>query len=150
MTAYTEAEKYAVSHAALQSISTGQSLRAFCITNKYPYQTVRDWLTEDEDAVNSAYARAKTMGTHYLAEECLDIADDLSKEAPPKIVEGNQPCDRVQIAKLRIDTRMRLIGKWNRKDYGDKVAHTGGDDGDAPIKFEKIEVSFVRPQPASS
>lgn len=46
-------------------------------------------------------------GTHYLASDCLRIADDTEMDVPNR--------------KLMVDTRMRLIGKWNRKGYGDKI-----------------------------
>ena len=46
-------------------------------------------------------------GTHYLASDCLRIADDTEMDVANR--------------KLMVDTRMRLIGKWNRKGYGDKI-----------------------------
>ena len=53
--------------------------------------------------------RAREKGTHQLADECIAIADD------PML----DPNDK----RIRIDTRLRLIGKWNAKKYGDKVEH---------------------------
>jgi hypothetical protein len=137
---YTDAERNAIIEGALISLATGQSLLGFCKTNKLPYVTVWDWLNP-EDADNSAYVRAREVGTHYLAEECLDIADDLNRKNPgvPEGVDSalvefsedgspEMPVeDRVKVAKVRIDTRLRLIGKWNQRTYGDKVTqeHTG-------------------------
>lgn len=126
-TKYTEAEKAKVIEAALQSIATGQSLNAFCKANNYPYMTVSHWLSAD-DVVSSARENAVRLGTHYLAGECLDIADELSDAKrmpldPALDGNGDNLNAKVQVAKLRIDTRMRLIGKWNRKDYGDKQEH---------------------------
>ena len=46
-------------------------------------------------------------GTHYLASDCLRICDDTEMDVPNR--------------KLMVETRMRLIGKWNRKGYGDKI-----------------------------
>lgn len=51
--------------------------------------------------------RAREKGTHLMADECIAIADDPMLE----------PHDK----RIRIDTRLRLIGKWNSKRYGDKV-----------------------------
>ena len=53
--------------------------------------------------------RARGDGTNVLAEECLSIADD--------------PVLDPQDKGVRIDTRLRLIGKWNAKKYGDKIEH---------------------------
>lgn len=50
---------------------------------------------------------ALETGTHFIASECLRIADDIEMDVPNR--------------KLMIDTRIRLIGKWNRRGYGDKL-----------------------------
>jgi hypothetical protein len=73
--------------------------------------------------------RAKQNGTHFLADDTLRIADDETIET--------------QRAKLMIDTRLRLIGKWNAKAYGDKVTneHVGPDGG--PVQVQKIERTIV-------
>ena len=119
---YTQAEIDSVTEAALQSIATGQSLNSFCIANKHPYKTVSDWLTKD-DAANSARARAVELGTHYLAGECLDIADNAARsDGIDGVSDEDALSAKVALAKLKIDTRMRLIGKWNRKDYGESSA----------------------------
>lgn len=69
-------------------------------------RTIYGWEKSDPDFLQVS-ARAQEIGTHKLAGECLEIADGS---------EGD-----VQDRRLRIDTRMRLIGKWNRKIYGDKI-----------------------------
>ena len=54
------------------------------------------------------------IGTHNLADECLEIADR----------PGLDPADR----RVMIDTRLKLIGMWNRKDYGERrELEVGGD-----------------------
>lgn len=122
---YTPAEKTAYIDGALQSIATGQSLNAFCKANNVAYMTMSDWLNENE-AVKSAREAAIKTGTHYLAAECLDIADELAQEKrlplDPALSDGEKDglAAKVQLARLRIDTRIRLIGKWNRKEYGEK------------------------------
>ena len=52
-----------------------------------------------------------------IADECLTIADT----APSDSV-------AVQWQRLRIDTRLKLLAKWNPRRYGDRVGldHTGG------------------------
>lgn len=48
---------------------------------------------------------ARELGCDALADECIDIADDPDIDVPTK--------------RVRIDTRIRLIGKWSQR-YSDK------------------------------
>jgi hypothetical protein len=73
---------------------------------------------------DEAISRAREEGTHALADQCLDIADDPSLE----------PADR----RIRIDTRLRLIGKWNARHYGDKLDV----DLNGSLKVETVAVEF--------
>ena len=80
------------------------------------YSTVRRW-EDDKPEFQALSLRARQDGTHFLADDSLRIADDGEIDT--------------QRAKLMIDTRLRLIGKWNAKQYGDKITqeHTGTDGG---------------------
>lgn len=104
-------------------LAMGEPLAKICLDDEMPaYSTARKW--EAENPVFSALsASAKLDGTHYMADECIEIAD------------GNgDPADK----RIRIDTRLRLIGKWNRKAYGDTqtLKHTGADGG--PVQFANM------------
>jgi len=109
-------------------------------------RTVRDWANEKTvdgeptvraATVSAAIARAREAGEYALAEECLEIADDARNdwmqrnggedEAPGYMLNG----EHVQRSKLRIETRLKLLAKFNPKRWGDKVAHelTGADGG---------------------
>lgn len=104
----------------------GDSLRKICAEDAMPDRsTVFRWL-EEEQSFATKYARARELQAHFGFEELQEIAD-----------EGN-PAD-VQRARLRADTLRWRLSKLFPKKYGDKVALTGGDDGDAPVKFERIE-----------
>lgn len=110
-----------------ERLSQGVPLSRICADDDMPgYSTVRRWEDERED-FRALSLRARIDGTHFLADDSLRIADDVSIDA--------------QRAKLMVDTRLRLIGKWNAKSYGDKVALTGDADGD-PIKTE-LTVKFT-------
>ena len=103
----------------LERLANGEPLKKICQDADMPnYLTVLKWQDRHPD-FGMLSARAKQDGTHALADECLSIADD------PNI----DPADK----RVRIDTRIRLIGKWNSKAYGDKVA-IGGDAEAAPIR----------------
>lgn len=86
-------------------MAEGKSLRAVCRELGIPESTARYWLQKDEEAFAHS-ARARELGCDALADECLDIADD------PEI--------DVQDKRVRIDTRIRLIGKWSQR-YSDKL-----------------------------
>ncbi len=114
----------------LSLIAEGKSLREACRTVGQSYGTVQDYMRADE-ARFAAYRAAQKTGTHALADECLEIADE---EPERDGATGKVDPGYVAHRRLRIDTRLRLIGKWNQHDYGDKVTHAG--DPDNPIKTE--------------
>jgi hypothetical protein len=102
------------------------------------YSTVRRW-ENDNAEFKALSARAKVDGTHYLADESLTIADEPLPETGGKV--------EVSHRKLKIDTRFRLIGKWNRQDYGDKTLVGSDPDNPLPAGFH---VSFEKPDAEGS
>lgn len=112
-------------------LAKGEPLAAICRDDHMPSdRTVRNWM--DKPEVSSAIARAREVGFDVIATDCLDIADDSSHDV--KLVgrdgEEREVCDTefVQRAKLRIDTRLKLLAKWDPKRYGDKLALGQADD----------------------
>jgi len=103
---FDDKEKAAIVADALEALSNGVTLRAFVIERSLNYSTVWSWLNPD-GGDNSPYARARNIGTHALVDECIEIADDANPET-------------ASVAKVKIDTRLRIVGKWNQGDYGDK------------------------------
>jgi hypothetical protein len=105
-----------------ERLARGEPMARICELEHMPsFTTVWRWEQAD-DEFRKGSARARELGTHYLADDCLRIADDGELD----------PADK----RVRIDTRLRLIGKWNAKSYGDRIAHVGGGPGDAPIRHE--------------
>jgi hypothetical protein len=94
-------------------------------------RTVHRWLNEDE-SFRQSYLRARERQADLIFDECLEIADDASRDTKMVGREGEEyeVCNTefVQRAKLRIDTRMRMAGKLAPKKYGDKldIEHSGG------------------------
>lgn len=110
-------------------LSEGEPLKRICADNHMPhFSTVWRWEEEDE-AFRDLSARARRFGTHALADECIAIADDDELE----------PNDR----KVRIDTRLRLIGKWNAKAYGDRQTTELTGAGGGPVR---VDVSGLSPE----
>lgn len=100
-----------------ERLANGEPLAKICRDDDMPgYSTVRRW-EDDKPEFQALSLRARQDGTHFLADDSLRIADDSEIDT--------------QRAKLMIDTRLRLIGKWNAKQYGDKITqeHTGTDGG---------------------
>ena len=100
----------------LNRLAHGEPMARICDDDHMPsFKTVWTWEEDDED-FRKLSARARRHGTHFLADECLAIADEDAEDSAA-----------IQRNKLRVDTRLRLIGKWNRKDYGEKqeVEHSG-------------------------
>lgn len=88
-------------------LAKGETLRSICRSDGMPCEvTVWRWESENDEFCKLS-ARARDRGTHSIAEECIEISDR----------DDLDPQDR----RVRIDTRLRLIGKWNAKKYGDKV-----------------------------
>lgn len=107
-----------------------------------PWRTVYGWLQDNEE-FSARFARAREIGFDAIAQECLDIADESAFDA----IEGENGVIRanaefIQRSKLRVETRLKLLAKWDPKRYGDKVQQeVSGPDGGA-LK-QSIEVSFV-------
>lgn len=86
-------------------LAEGKSLRRICREKGLAESSVRRWLLQNEEALAQS-AHARELGCDALADECIDIADDPLMD----------PSDK----RIRIDTRIRLIGKWSQR-YSDKV-----------------------------
>lgn len=96
----------------------------------------------------SAIARAREIGYDVIAAQCLLIADDSASDYTDSEKGPAFNAEHVQRSKLRIETRLKLLAKWDPKRYGDKVAVTG--DGGGPVQTA-TEVTFkiVRPGDAN-
>lgn len=117
-------------------LSKGEPLTHICADEWLPCDdTVRTWAAAD-DAFARDIARAREAGFDAIALECLDIADEVSRDTK-KGANGEEMCNAEWISrsKLRVETRLKLLAKWDPKRYGEKVALTGGGEGDAPLRF---------------
>lgn len=107
-------------------VSNGQTLRDWCRQNDVHFTTVYDWLNKDEEFA-LRFARARESGEEVIAQECIEIADDATNDWMEKLDKDGMGIgwqlngDHVQRSKLRIETRLKLLAKWNPKKWGDKV-----------------------------
>jgi hypothetical protein len=113
----------------LDKLADGKPMKVICKEEGMPcYMSVLRWQRRHPE-FGDLVARAKVDGTHALADECIEIADEKKAD----------PADR----RVRIDTRLRLIGKWNATIYGDKVAVGGADDMPAIKTSQQLDVSHL-------
>ena len=91
------------------------------------WRTVYDWMWRNEQ-LSTAIARARDIGYDKMAEECLFIADNLHMGKKKVFTSGaDDDEDSVTVTeedmlghrKLQIETRLKLLAKFNPKRYGD-------------------------------
>lgn len=83
----------------------------------------------DDEALAIAYAEAREIGHDALADQTLEIAD------------GTRPSsEHVQLSKLRIETRLKLLACWSPKKYGNKQTVDVGNKEGETLKVETTPV----------
>jgi len=91
-------------------LSSGETLSRICKTPGYPDPTtVWAWRNSDPSFAQRI-ARAREVGFDVIADDCVTIADDGKIKSDDK--------------RIRVDTRLRLLAKWDPKRYGDRIEHT--------------------------
>jgi hypothetical protein len=112
------ADKFADDQIAelLKSLEEGIALLAICKDPRMPSRSRVYQMIEADPDFAGQFRAARAQGVHALAEQCLEIADEPATDAV-----------KVADKRVRIDTRLRLAGKWLPKIYGDKidVNHSG-------------------------
>ncbi len=109
-----------------ERLATGEPLAVICRDDHMPQRrVVYDWLEEDKE-VNARFACARAVGFDAIAEECLEIANTPQEgEEVTTKPDGSQEVKRGDMLghrKLQIETRLKLLAKWDPKRYGDRQA----------------------------
>lgn len=115
----------------LRRLSDGEPLAVICRSGaKFPHPVVWGRWVDADPELAIAYARARDVGADAIATQALELADGVA-------VNG----ESIQKAKLQIETRLKLLAKWNPKLYGEqsKLSLTGADGG--AIKTEVTAAS---------
>lgn len=112
-----------------QRLMDGQSLKAICEDPHMPARSsVMKWLAEDTFPVFSdSYARARKVQADTDADDIGDIA---RKAARGEIDPG--------AARAAIDGLKWTAGKRKPQVYGDRIAHVGGGEDEAPIQVQNV------------
>lgn len=101
-------------------------MRELCREKGVGKSAVYEWIADDEE-LSGRIARARDVGYDELAEQTLEIADEKPKDAV-----------EVQHAKLRIETRLKLLAKWDPRRYGDKMETTLQGPNGGPIQSAQV------------
>ena len=119
-------------------MACGETLTEICRSPSMPDRsTVRRWLSRHPDLI-SQYQRARELLADTLFDQVLDIADDARGDVT---IDGNGKrqvdWENVNRSKLRVDARKWVAAKLAPHKYGERVQHTGANDG--PIEFARTD-----------
>ena len=119
-------------------IAKGEPLRQICRDEHIPaWRTVYDWQEADKE-FSARIAHAREIGEEAIAQECLDIADNATNDWMEKVGRDGTKLyllngEHVQRSKLRIETRLKLLAKWNPRKWGEKVDVNHGVQPENPL-----------------
>src|SRR6478735_1195215 len=124
-----------VADAICEKLSQGIPLAEICRGEGMPAtRTVGDWRLAHANFA-ADFARARDEGFDAIAADCLRIADDASQDT---MIVGGDGHEReaansewISRSKLRVETRLKLLAKWDPRRYGDKMTLAG--DPEAPL-----------------
>lgn len=118
--------------AIAERLADGEPLAQICRDEGMPHpSTVRDWMAERPE-VSLLIARAREDGFDAIALDALRIADYGENDTYQR-EDGSEAVNHDVIArsKLRVETRLKLLAKWDPKRYGDRQVIAG--DPEAPL-----------------
>lgn len=141
---YTLEARLSAIQAVLEGLSAGTPLKVICRAEGMPSDdTIRDWADNDEELAR-LIARARESGFDQIALDALAIADEIENDTI-NTEHGERPnTEWISRSKLRVETRLKLLAKWDPKRYGDAMLHKHADaDGekiamDETAKFTRL------------
>lgn len=127
----------AASETVCAELAEGKPLRQICREMGISWVTVYNW-KDAHPGFAERFARAREIGEDAIAAECLEIAN-----TPLEGIETTEKASGVEVKrgdmlghrKLQIDTRLKLLAKWNPSKWGDKVEQTHKGDPGAPVQL---------------
>jgi len=120
-----------------ERLSDGEPLRQICRDEHMPaWTSIYAWAAQDK-ALSERIAQAREQGYDAIAEDLLAIADtplmgDTETSSANGLTITRQ--DMLGHRKLQIETRLKLLAKWNPKKYGDRQILAG--DKDSPLEVK--------------
>lgn len=102
-------------------LSGGEPLASICRSEGMPaVRTVSDWKAA-HPSFAADFARARDEGYDAIATDCLDIADDSTRDTIVGEHGAKADAEWIARSKLRVETRLKLLAKWDPKRYGDST-----------------------------
>ena len=125
---YTPEQKQDAKARVIAGLMAGTPLTVICSADDMPNDdTVRDWASVDGE-FERAIARAREAGFDKIALDALAIADDTANDTK-KTKDGDEQANSEWItrSRLRVETRLKLLAKWDPKRYGELIKHGNAD-----------------------
>jgi hypothetical protein len=130
----TTARRDEIIRAVSAGLARGTPLTIICesLQAQGPFagRSLFNWLRDDPEA-KFAIEYARDLGHDWLARECLEIADDTSGDVIHDAEGGERPNGAAVLrARVRIETRLKLLAKWSPR-YSE--GHTLKVEGDVKV-----------------
>ena len=108
-------------------IAEGEPLRPICRQMNIAWRTVYHWLEDHKDFAER-FAKAREIGFDAIAEDIrygrpVETRGEETEETDEGKIKTKR-ADMLGHRKLQIETRLKLLAKWNPKKYGDKLETT--------------------------
>ena len=120
-----------------ERLSKGIALSVICREIGISRRTFNSW-RESDPAIDALAQDAKDDGYDALAQQCLEIADtpcegeEIEYDAAGLLIK-RKVGDMLGHRKTQIETRLKLLAKWDPKRYGDRLHQTVTGANDAPL-----------------
>jgi len=105
-------------------LAKGEPLTVICADEGMPAdRTVREWQERDAE-FSAAIAHARELGFDAIAWQAMQIADTPQEGEETTIKASGVETKRGDMLghrKLQIETRLKLLAKWDPKRYGEKT-----------------------------
>lgn len=122
----------------LDGLSIGTPLTIICAADDMPHDNrVRDWMASDPE-LSIAIARAREAGFDRIALDAMEIADAASRDTIKTDCGDRADNEWIARSKLRVETRLKLLAKWDPKRYGDAMLHKHADADGEKIKPDEV------------
>lgn len=148
-------DRGAMTRAICERLAQGEPMTVICRDLGVPVKTVNDWRLADAE-IRAQFDEARDLGYDAIAHDTLRIADTpqlgvIEKLEPVKqrngrtklVVTERRNEDMLGHRKLQVETRLKLLARWDPRRYGEKVQL--GNDPDNPLPAPQFIIQPVRP-----
>ena len=118
----------------MDGLSSGTPLTVICSPDSMPHtRTVNEWAASDPE-FSSCFACARDEGWDRLALDALEIANTPIEGTETVTGPDGEKITRKDMLghrRLQVDTRLKLLARWDAKRYGERMTQeiTGADGG---------------------